>query len=112
MVDPAQIFPPAGTAPIVGVAGLLFTVICILSFPIQPPLEMESIIYNVPAATPVTIPVEVTVASVVFLLIQVPPVVESDNVIVLATQTALLPVICDIASVAFITTSIESEIVH
>ena len=71
---------------------------------------MESIIYNVPAATPVTTPADVTVASVVFLLIQVPPVVESDNVMVLATQTALLPVICDIVSVRFTFTLIESTI--
>ena len=42
---------------------------------------------SVPAVTPVTTPPEFTVAILVFLLVQVPPAVELDNVVVVPTQT-------------------------
>ena len=46
-----------------------------------------------PAVTPVTIPVDPTVAIDILLLLHVPPVVISDNVIVLPGQTCVRPVI-------------------
>jgi hypothetical protein len=49
--------------------------------------------FTLPADTPVTTPVELTVATVVLLLDHVPPVVALANNIVLPTQTALAPVI-------------------
>ena len=45
-----------------------------------------------PAATPVTTPLELTVAAAVLLLDHVPPVVTSANVVVDPTQTAGVPV--------------------
>ena len=51
------------------------------------------VIVAVPFATPVTIPVEPTVAIPVLLLLQVPPVVASVNAIVEPWQTDAGPVI-------------------
>ena len=47
----------------------------------------------VPAATPVTVPVLPTVATVVAVLLQAPPVVASLNPVVAPAQTIAVPVI-------------------
>ena len=48
---------------------------------------------TLPLTTPVTTPAVFTVAKAVLLLLQVPPVIESNKLIVLPTQTAFEPVI-------------------
>lgn len=53
-------------------------------------------IVAVPAATPVTTPVELIVATDVLLLVQVPPEVASDNVVVEPVATDDAPVIAAI----------------
>jgi hypothetical protein len=51
------------------------------------------VIIAVPAATPVTTPVELMVATPVLLLLHVPPGVISDKLVVRPTQTLSVPVI-------------------
>jgi hypothetical protein len=51
---------------------------------------------STPAAIPVTIPEVLTVASVVLLLVQVPPAVVSASVMVLPAQTDEGPVIAPV----------------
>ena len=61
------------------------------------------VMFALPAAIPVTIPdVAFTVATDVLLLVQVPPVTASLNVVVLPAQTDALPEIA--AGVAFTVT--------
>lgn len=57
---------------------------------IQPAADVY-VIVEVPAATPVTIPVEPIVALLTSLLLQVPPAVASVKDVVNPTQTALVP---------------------
>jgi len=57
------------------------------------PVDNVYVIVGVPAAAPVKIPVELTVAKLVLLLVQVPPVVGSPNVVVFPTHTFVVPVI-------------------
>ena len=59
----------------------------------------------VPAATPVTMPVLVTVAKVLLLLLQVPPVAGCDSVTVAPTHTAVGPLILP-ATATFIVTAV------
>ena len=53
----------------------------------------------VPALTPVITPELLMVATLVVLLVHVPPVVAVVNVVVLPTQTWSIPVICSIVGI-------------
>ncbi len=53
----------------------------------------------VPALTPVITPELLMVATLVALLVHVPPVVAVVNVVVLPTQTWSIPVICSIVGI-------------
>ncbi len=69
-------------------AGLPFTV----TIPVvRQPVESEYEIVAVPAELPVTTPVEPTDATPALLLLQVPPDVADDNVVVLPLQIAIVP---------------------
>jgi len=61
------------------------------------------VIVHVPADTPVTTPVDVTVAIDVLLLLHVPPAVESINVMDAPTQVLEGPTIGAIAEVVVVT---------
>ena len=58
----------------------------------QPAVDVYDIVI-VPAAIPVTIPVEVTEARLGLLLFQLPPVVVSVKVVLVPVQTVVAPVI-------------------
>ena len=62
---------------------------------------------DVPAVTPVITPELLTVATLVVLLVQVPPVVAVVNVVVLPTQTFEVPVICSIVGVGYTVTVVN-----
>ncbi len=65
---------------------------------------------EVPAATPVTTPVEaLIVATPVLTDFQTPPLVVLDKVVVLATQTLVVPVIAAITGKAFTVTVVLTE---
>ena len=53
----------------------------------------------VPALTPVITPELLMVATLVVLLVHVPPVVAVVNVVVLPTQTSEVPVICSMVGI-------------
>ena len=53
----------------------------------------------VPALTPVITPELLMVATLVVLLVQVPPVVAVVNVVVFPTQTSAVPVICSMVGI-------------
>jgi len=57
------------------------------------PSEEVYVIVTVPAETPVTVPPVLTVAVAELLLLQLPPVVASLSVVLLPSQTAIVPVI-------------------
>ena len=72
-----------------GVAFTVTTVVTALPYTIY-------VITEVPAASPLTVPVdEPTIATAVLLLLQVPPVVASDKVIEEPVQTVAVPVMDD-----------------
>jgi hypothetical protein len=76
-------------APLIGASGFTVTAVWLLQ-----PVARVYIILGVPAATPVTIPdADPTVAWAVLLLLQVPPAVRSDKVVVKPIQTLVVPVI-------------------
>ncbi len=66
------------------------------------------LITDVPAATPVTNPVEFIVATLVFTDFQTPPEVVLDNCVVFPTHIVVLPVIAPIVGRAFTITLIVS----
>ena len=66
----------------------------VIDFTAKHPVASAKVMVVVPAAIPLTIPV-LTVADAVLLLLQVPPVVVSDNTVVKPAQTSVFPVIPD-----------------
>jgi hypothetical protein len=76
---------------VVGAAGRALTVIAEVEL-LQPVPVCVKVKVALPAATPITIPALVTVATAGLLLAQVPPLV-GDSVIVLPTHTMVLAVV-------------------
>ena len=91
--------PPVQTLkfPVIGATvGGALTVTVIFAASLQPvaTIVTVSFIVAVPAATPVTTPVTLfTVATPIFRLLQAPPVVASERLVVLAMHTLVFPVI-------------------
>jgi hypothetical protein len=86
VVDPIQM----ELLPVMLTVGKAFTVIAVVVL-LQFVVDEVNVNVADPAATPVTTPAEVTVATAGLLLTQVPPVV-GDNVVVAPMQIELLPV--------------------
>jgi hypothetical protein len=104
VVLPIQTFKPPVIGP--GAAGMSFTVIPRIEDAEPQMLVTIYDIVGVPAATPVTAPVDGwTVANKLLLLLHDPPAVVSDNVIEVATQTLVAPKIAPGVAGALITVS-------
>jgi hypothetical protein len=88
VVDCAQI----DVAPVIATVGLELIVTVGVGLDGHPVAVLVNTNVTVPAATPVTTPIFVTVAKAILLLVQVPPVV-GDNVVVVPTHMLALPVI-------------------
>ncbi len=84
MVAPGQ----TDDAPVVAESGFMVTVVVVIQ-----PLLIKYVIVAVPADTPVTTPVVPTDATLVLLLLQVPPDVALDSVVVVPAQIEVVPVI-------------------
>ena len=69
------------------------TVTAVVATAVPQLLVTEYDTFTLPAATPVTIPAELTVAIELLLLLHTPPVVASFNVVVADGQTVVVPVI-------------------
>ena len=77
-----------------GVAGVVSMVKGVDIVVLPQLLDTVYLIVSIPAATPVTTPVEAsTVANNVLVLLHTPPIVESDNVEVAPMQADIVPVI-------------------
>ena len=89
--------------------GLSFTVIVFETESIQPfPLLTMYFMVVVPAATAVTKPPLSIVAALVLMLLQVPPFVVLDKVVVLFTHTADEPLMLPKTGKAFTVTEVET----
>lgn len=88
--------------PVILTTGKAFTVTAEVGFEIQPVVELVNVKVAVPADIPVTMPLFVTVATPVLLLVQVPPVV-GDKVVLAPTQMLLDPVMLTVGSAFTVT---------
>jgi hypothetical protein len=94
---------------IAAITGNGFTVTVVETLSIQPlPFVTVYLMIDVPAATPVTKPLEFTVATPVLTLVQTPLAVASDNCVVLATQMVVPPVIATITGNGFTVTVVAT----
>ncbi len=95
---------------IAAITGNAFTVTVVDTESTQPlPFVTVYLMMLVPALTPVTTPVALTVATPVLTDFQTPPVVVLDNVVVLATQIVVPPVIAAITGNAFTVIVVDTE---
>jgi hypothetical protein len=94
--------------------GIAFTVTDLDTDDVQPlPLVTVYVIVVVPAATPVTTPVDaLTVAVAVFAVDHTPPVVVLANVVVAPAHTEVVPVIAATVGNALIVTVVVTERTH
>ncbi len=94
--------------PVILTVGLAITVIALVGFDVQPVDVFVKVKVTEPAATPVTTPAFVTVATAVLLLSQVPPVV-GDKVVVAPTHTEVDPVILTVGLTIVVMADVGSE---
>jgi len=88
VVDPGQ---TAAVPDIVPAVGRLFTVTTARATAVPHTPVTVYLMVSMPAATPVTTPPVLTVAELVFVLLQVPPVTVCDKLIVAPGQTDAAP---------------------
>jgi hypothetical protein len=90
---------------IAAIVGTVITVTVMVL--VRPPISVYEIV-TVPAATPVTIPEDVpTVAIVLSLLLQVPPLAASVRAVVAPAQTVVVPVIGDAGTTFTVVTAVD-----
>lgn len=104
VVAPTQIVLP----PVMLTTGIAFTVTGAVAADTQPVLVLVKVNVAVPAATPVTTPALVTVATAGLLLTQVPPVV-GDKPVVLPTQMLVAPVMLTTGVGFTVTGKVEAD---
>jgi hypothetical protein len=104
VVEPAQI----AVAPVMPATGKAFTVTGSVEAEVQPVIALVKMKVAVPADTPVTTPVLVTVATPGLLLAQVPPVV-GDSVVVKPAQILLVPVMLTTGKALTVTVPVGAD---
>ena len=92
---------------------MLFTVTVVVALSLQPlPFVTMYLIVEEPVATPVTKPLELMVAMLVFELLQIPELVASLKVIVLLAQTVVVPEMAATVGFAFTVIVVDTESLH
>ena len=105
VVEPTQILLP----PEILTTGIALTVTGAVAADTQPVLVLVKVKVAVPAETPVTTPVLVTVATAGLLLVQVPPLV-GESVVVAPTHILVVPVILTNGMALTVTGKVGAEI--